>query len=314
MRVGWLVLNIMLCILAGSHALPAGAAAPESSDGERLTVNAIFQSRRGGMVLIDGIAYRPGDRVRGAEILAIEQGAVRLRTGDGEYTAWVGFDLADSFTPLPEAPAAPEPVWVAAAPESPKATTTVTLPSDTETGIHEVAYGETLSTIAARYRPAGVALNKVISALLEANSRTIGDDIHRIYAGSRLRIPEFAARDDAQHLLADASPALVTATAPATAMSPNRPEPVPEPPSDAAEINDFVAVLAGDTLSGIAHRLKVPGMSNEQLMQALYDANPGAFGGSMDLLFAGETLRVPAAIRLPADEARTDKVLALLDR
>ncbi len=205
MRVGWLVLNIIFCFLTGAFAPPVAVAAP--AGGDQMTVNAVFQSARGGMVLIDGVAYRPGDRVRGAEILAVERGAVRLRTGDGDYTAWVGFDLADGYAPLPEAPAtlAPEPIRVATGPVTPDAAPAAPPQADAEAGMHVVAYGETLSTIAQHYRPAGVALDIVISALFEANSGIIGDDIDRIYAGSALHIPEFNAPDGLSDMLASVS-------------------------------------------------------------------------------------------------------------
>ncbi len=317
-RAGWFTLNIIFCVLAGSLPLAAVGAEPGSSGGDRIIVNAVFQSERGGMALIDGVARRPGDRVHGAEILAIERGAVRLRTGDGEYVAWVGSDLAQGYTPLPETSAAPEPVWVAAEPDVRGNERPPPGPAADEPGIHTVAYGDTLSAIANRYRPAGMTLESAISALFEANSATIGDDIDQIYTGSRLRIPEFRAPADAAGLLADASLAVEPST------ETLEPEPLIEPLMQSELLGDehaapdppeeHVPVMAGDTLSGIAQKLKVPGVSSEQVMQALYEANPDAFGGSMDLLFAGEILQVPVSMRPPPNGMGGDEVLAQLDR
>lgn len=55
------------------------------------------------------------------------------------------------------------------------------------------------------------------------------------------------------------------------------------------------AVKPGDTLSGVAARLKPADVSLEQMMVGLYRNNSGAFAGDMNKLRAGATLDVPAA-------------------
>ncbi len=67
---------------------------------------------------------------------------------------------------------------------------------------------------------------------------------------------------------------------------------------------ETVEVRPGDSLYRIARRLapQVAGMGVEQLMVALYEANPQAFGGNMNLLRAGTRLRVPGADEVSAIE------------
>jgi pilus assembly protein FimV len=57
-----------------------------------------------------------------------------------------------------------------------------------------------------------------------------------------------------------------------------------------------IRVVRGDTLSGVARRIGVPGASVEQVLVALQQANPSAFdSGNVNRLRAGSTLRVPDA-------------------
>lgn len=66
-------------------------------------------------------------------------------------------------------------------------------------------------------------------------------------------------------------------------------------------------VRPGDTLAGIAREYKLPGVTLEQMMVALYRANERAFlDGNMNLLKVGYTLTIPdqiAARATPPDEA-----------
>ncbi|MFC7367139.1 FimV family protein [Vreelandella zhaodongensis] len=58
--------------------------------------------------------------------------------------------------------------------------------------------------------------------------------------------------------------------------------------------SDTVLVARGDTLWGVATRVKPEGVSTQQMMLALLDANPDAFpSGSADDIRAGQTLNVP---------------------
>ena len=69
-----------------------------------------------------------------------------------------------------------------------------------------------------------------------------------------------------------------------------------------------VDVRRGDTLSGIAGRVKPAEVNLDQAMMAIYKANPTAFAGNMNLLRSGASLAIPDAssmASLAPDEART---------
>lgn len=84
-----------------------------------------------------------------------------------------------------------------------------------------------------------------------------------------------------------AAPAAV-AKAPATAAS--KPAPAPQTPPPAS-----VLVKRGDTLVGIASRVRPEGVSLEQTLLGLYRENADAFSGNMNRMKAGKTLNVPSA-------------------
>ncbi len=55
------------------------------------------------------------------------------------------------------------------------------------------------------------------------------------------------------------------------------------------------AVEAGETLSGIALRYRKNGVTLDQMMMALYESNPEAFSGNINVLHEGAMLRIPGA-------------------
>ncbi|WP_216352546.1 FimV/HubP family polar landmark protein [Aquaspirillum sp. LM1] len=107
---------------------------------------------------------------------------------------------------------------------------------------------------------------------------------------------------------APATPATPAATSPAPvapAASASKPAPA-SPPQDSKASNEPLPVAGqhkvkpGETLSGVAARLKPADASLEQMMVGLYRNNSGAFAGNMDKLRAGETLDVPTAASVRA--------------
>ncbi|MEE4163969.1 MAG: FimV/HubP family polar landmark protein [Woeseiaceae bacterium] len=73
------------------------------------------------------------------------------------------------------------------------------------------------------------------------------------------------------------------------------PAPVDEAPYSTAADGDML-VQRGDTLWGIAARMRPDSrLTMNQTMLAIFRANPEAFGGNMNLLRAGATLRMPSA-------------------
>lgn len=77
-------------------------------------------------------------------------------------------------------------------------------------------------------------------------------------------------------------------------------QPAPEPEDDDlpydANVGDDMVVSRGDTLWGIASRTRSDlRLSMSQTMLAIFEANPEAFAGNINMLKAGATLRIPSA-------------------
>jgi pilus assembly protein FimV len=69
-------------------------------------------------------------------------------------------------------------------------------------------------------------------------------------------------------------------------------QPAPRAPVEASG-GTYGPVQRAETLWAIADRLRPDGTSINQMMIAIYEANPAAFGGNINVLRAGSTLRVP---------------------
>jgi pilus assembly protein FimV len=115
-------------------------------------------------------------------------------------------------------------------------------------------------------------------------------------------------------------PAPEAAPAPPPAVDAPRPAPVERPGEDAAPVMtpapvvtpapapatfeagaDFGPVQRNDTLWAIAQRVRPDaGLTTNQVMVALFRANPGAFDGNINRLRAGAILRVPARAEMAA--------------
>jgi pilus assembly protein FimV len=98
------------------------------------------------------------------------------------------------------------------------------------------------------------------------------------------------------------APAPVAAVAPAQAAAQAAPA---GPAAEYAEGGEYGPVRRNDTLWGIAQRVRAdPGLSTNQVMLALYRANPGAFDGNINRLRAGAILRVPSRGEMADASAR----------
>ncbi|HEX7235999.1 MAG TPA: FimV/HubP family polar landmark protein [Gammaproteobacteria bacterium] len=87
----------------------------------------------------------------------------------------------------------------------------------------------------------------------------------------------------------------VSSTAPAPAASPTSSAPPPRQPVSAAG-GTYGPVQRGDTLWALSNRTRPEGISINQMMIAIYRENPSAFGGNINLLRAGATLRLPESV------------------
>ena len=88
------------------------------------------------------------------------------------------------------------------------------------------------------------------------------------------------------------APAAAAAAAPSSTKAPVA--------TAAAAVPDTIQVKRGDTLAGIARRVRPEGVSLEQTLVGLYRENTRAFDGNMNRLRAGSKLNVPDAEKIAA--------------
>jgi pilus assembly protein FimV len=129
--------------------------------------------------------------------------------------------------------------------------------------------------------------------------------------GSGRLVREYTMLLDPPGMAAKQTVAPVTAVAPAQAPA-AKPAPAPAKSTPAAPAatarapagksapTDRVTVKRGDTLAGIASRVRPEGVSLEQTLVGLYRQNTQAFDGNMNRLKAGKTLAVPSAEKVAA--------------
>ncbi|MFH1816739.1 MAG: FimV/HubP family polar landmark protein [Pseudomonadota bacterium] len=160
-------------------------------------------------------------------------------------------------------------------------------------------------------KPNGKAVLKVSS------SRPVNDPfidmLVELNWGSGRLVREYTMLLDPPGLAAKQTVAPVTAVAPSNG-SAAKPAPAPAPAVAApktttpvagkaapkAAAADHVKVKRGDTLIGIASRVRPEGVSLEQTLVGLYRENTQAFDGNMNRLRAGKTLDVPSADKVAA--------------
>jgi FimV-like protein len=252
-----------------SNQTNATAAEADSATSFRLSGVIVSQSRRS--ALVNSTVFREGDRVGGAEILAIVEGGVRILVGSREFTVRVGSTfVAAQFNSAAR---------------------------------HLVQQGETLSQIAQRHLADGVTMNQMMIAMFRANPQAFGGNINVMRAGAHLRIPD-------PEELYEQSPALARAAVMRHMDAWQTGSQQQIQLADEKDPGIYGPVARGETLSGIAVRLARNGASMNQTMIALAEANPQAFGGNINILLAGAVLKIPDAgdFHRHAPEAATAEV------
>src|SRR5690606_25713078 len=104
-------------------------------------------------------------------------------------------------------------------------------------------------------------------------------------------VPQQSARTASQPPQTPAPQTTTPAAPPRTAAPP---PPAPRAASTAPPAGSYGPVQRSETLWGIAERYRPSGVSMNQMMLAIFEANPQAFAGNMNLLQAGASLRIPS--------------------
>ena len=85
-------------------------------------------------------------------------------------------------------------------------------------------------------------------------------------------------------------------------------------PLGAGSLETHGPVAAGETLWSLANRFSALGVHPNQFLVAIFEANPRGFGGNMNAIYQGATLRIPEAVqarRLTVNEATAEAVQQL---
>ncbi len=132
-------------------------------------------------------------------------------------------------------------------------------------------------------------------------------------AGQATVVPPVAAAPSAPAPAAASAPPVTAAVPSSTApkREPAAPGAAARPETAAAaSVGDEVRVRSGDTLAGIAGRVRPPSASLDQTLASLYQANPQAFFGDINRLKSGVTLKVPGAREMAAfDPAKARELI-----
>lgn len=244
--------------------------APEATNGSDFHLKGVLVSQSARSALVNNKVLREGERLGNIEILAIGSAEVEIRMGSRRLTVPVGsrasWDRASRFeTASPAARVAQ---------------------SGSATPYGPVKRGETLSEIAETLLGNDVTMNQMMVALYDANPEAFAGNINILREGALLQIP---ARD----VLQRRPPAVATAEVLRQTETWQGDQDPGIRLSKAPDPEVYGPVNSGETLSGIAVDLSRDGTSMNQMMIALFEANPQAFDGNINLLKAGAVLRIP---------------------
>ena len=256
-----------------------------------LKLKGVLISRTSRTALVNGRPVQEGDRIGGAEVLEIEQRGIRVLVGSQELTINVGSSIAvdPSATRIARSSGAQarqdrnQERLAAVRSPAPRHRSE---PSNSALPRHAVEAGETLSGIAFRYRKNGVTLDQMMMALYESNPEAFSGNINVLHEGAVLRIP---GANDLRHQTPVMAAAEVARHAAQWQPAGQKPLQVAETPA-----RQYGPVKSGETLSAIAARILHDGATMNQMMMALYESNPEAFSGNINVLHEGAVLLIPA--------------------
>ncbi|MGI9233223.1 MAG: FimV/HubP family polar landmark protein [Woeseiaceae bacterium] len=289
-------LSMLLILLLPLIFGPTPAQGSESGSADRSTggvpvsaagnfhLKGVLVSDSGGLALINGKMSRVGDRVAGAEIVAIVEGAVRLLVGSRELTVNVGssFDTRQTFD--------------ASIGRSNRETRTRSVratdlhreqaANPSRVDHHAVTKGETLSGISKRYQVDGVTMNQMMIAFFRVNPKAFNNNINILLEGASLRIPTRSELFDEE---AEMATAQVSQQMDEWRTSRGQPTTL----AKAVNRTPYGPVRRGETLIAIAEHVRPAGITADQMMIALFEANREAFGDNINLLYEGSVLHTP---------------------
>jgi len=265
-------------------------ASADADSAAHFQLKGILVSSSGRSILVNNSVAREGDRVAGVDILSIKAGEVRIAMGSQEQTVRVGFSTALEYRPS-------------------SARISKSYP-DGRYG--PVMRGETLSEIAERQVSGDITMNQMMVALFQANPQAFGGNINVLREGATLLIPDAVARN---------YPAPRTAAAEVArqmdAWRTDYEQPIQlankVDPTKTVDPMSYGPVARGETLSDIAVRISRNGATMNEMMTALFHANPQAFSGNIDILHEGAVLRIPDEGALRFQETATAELVQRTD-
>ena len=270
---------------------PNNPARSDTRPATSFQLKGVLISRFQRTALINGQLLQVGDRVDGVEILAIDQAGVRVLMGAQELTVDVGGTVVGDTSSSDvirvsnkRTPASRKPMQRTVVRSAPRQDRSV---SRFDTHVrHDVKSGETLSGIAQRYLQDGVTMNQMMIALFQANTQAFDDNINVLYEGATLRIPD---EGELQHQASETATAeVVRHTEKWQAVYQQRTR-----VADLLGDKQYGPVENGETLSDIAASVLHDGVTMNQMMIALFQANPQAFSNNINVLRQGAILRIP---------------------
>lgn len=141
---------------------------PSAKPASRFHLKGVLVSRTSRSALVNGKVAREGDRIAGVEILAIDEGEVRILIGSRELVVNVGATVVGEEFSQPD----------------------TRLSRGPAEQYGPVMPGETLSDIAEQYLRDGMTTDQMMIALFEANPQAFSNNINRLREGAVLRIPD----------------------------------------------------------------------------------------------------------------------------
>ena len=272
----------LLCYLVLVSVFAHQARAADASEGE-FHLKGVLVSPSSRSALVNNTVLREGERVGNVEIIAIRMGEVEIRNGSRRLTLPVG-----STADWDEAPQVAR--------------------SNAAAHYGPVKPGETLSEIAENLLVDDVTLNQMMMALYDANRGAFANNINVLREGAVLQVPH-------REVLHRRAPVAATAEVVrhSSTWQGSRDQRIQL--SNVSGPDVYGPVTSGETLSGIAAGLSRNGTTINQMMIALFEANPQAFDDNINLLKAGAVLRIPdeAALLRHSYETATATVVRHMD-